>query len=128
MENPRRSTPSRRTTPLPPGWQTRIRPPVLERDGHRCTWIEEDSSRCTAKATDVDHIGDPTDHSLGNLRSLCGYHHRKRTALQARAARGEAPPRRRPAEPHPGLITTKSDSPLDAARRRARQLPDVPPF
>jgi hypothetical protein len=128
VENPRRSAPSRRTSPLPPGWQTRIRPPVLERDGHRCTWIEEDGTRCTATdALEVDHIGDPNDHTPGNLRTLCRYHHRKRTALQARSARGEAPPRRRPPEAHPGLIA-KSDSPLDAARRRARQLPDIPPF
>lgn len=128
METPRRSSPSRRTTPLPPGWQTRIRPPILERDGHRCTWTEHDGERCTERATDVDHIGDPTDHSPENLRSLCGYHHRKRTAIQANAAKGPPPSRRRPPEAHPGLINTKSDSPLEAARKKARKIPDIPGF
>ncbi|MDH2392330.1 HNH endonuclease signature motif containing protein [Streptomyces sp. HNM0663] len=92
-----------RTTPRPRGWKT-LRAQALERDGQQCTWVE-DGQRCAQAGTDADHIGDPTDHSLSNLRTLCRYHHRKRTALQARAARGDTPPRRRPAEAHPGLIT-----------------------
>ncbi|EPD63164.1 HNH endonuclease [Streptomyces sp. HGB0020] len=108
-----------RTAPRPTGWK-RIRLGILERDDGQCTWID-DGERCTEPATDVDHIGDPEDHSPGNLRSLCGYHHRKRTALQARAARGPLPSRRRPAEAHPGLISTQPRTPRP-------DRGDVPPF
>lgn len=50
----------------------RIRPQVLERDGHRCTIGMEG---CTGHATSVDHIiplafgGSPYD--LSNLRASC---------------------------------------------------------
>lgn len=108
-----------RTVPRPVGWKN-IRTTILERDHGVCTWIE-DSERCTEQGTDVDHIGDPDDHSPGNLRLLCGYHHRKRTALQARAARGPLPTRRRPTEAHPGLISTTTPRPKP-------DHGDVPPF
>lgn len=91
-----------RTAPLPPGW-ARIRAAVLERDGHRCTW-RDDGVRCIEAATDVDHIGDPNDHRPANLRSLCGWHHDRRTAQQAAAARARLPKMARPAERHPGLV------------------------
>ncbi|WP_199552795.1 HNH endonuclease [Streptomyces sp. N35] len=91
-----------RTTPRPLGWKA-LRAQALERDGGQCTWTDG-GVRCTEPGTDCDHIGNPDDHSLDNLRMLCGPHHRKRTALQARAARGPQPSRRRPAEQHPGLI------------------------
>lgn len=128
MSIPRDNTPWR-TSPLPPGWRRQIRPPVLERDGGQCTWVEDDGQRCTLRATDVDHIGDPNDHGPENLRSLCGYHHRKRTAAQANAAKGPAPSRRRPAEAHPGLVTQPSiRARLDAGRRAAKRGEDIPPF
>lgn len=108
-----------RTTPRPRGWKT-LRAQVLARDAHQCTWIE-DGERCTNEGTDADHIGDPDDHSPGNLRTLCRDHHRKRTAIQARAARGPLPSRQRPAAPHPGLLSTQPTPPK-------RADPDVPPF
>lgn len=108
-----------RTTPRPRGWKT-LRAQVLARDAHQCTWIE-DGERCTNEGTDADHIGDPDDHSPGNLRTLCGPHHRKRTAIQARASRGPLPSRQRPTVPHPGLISTQPAKPK-------RSAPDVPPF
>ncbi|MFE6282447.1 HNH endonuclease [Streptomyces sp. NPDC057877] len=108
-----------RTVPRPTGWK-RIRAGILERDGGVCTWID-DGERCTEPGTDVDHIGDPDDHSPANLRLLCGYHHRRRTALQARAARGPLPTRRRPTEAHPGLVSTQARRPRPAGD-------DVPPF
>lgn len=115
-----------RTTPRPTGWKT-LRARALERDEGRCTWLTN-GERCTAQATDVDHIGDPEDHTLGNLRALCTPHHRRRTALQARAARGELPPRRRPPEQHPGLIQTTKPDPIAEARRKALADPDRPGF
>lgn len=109
-----------RTAPRPRGWKT-LRAQVLERDGNQCTWID-DGQRCTNEGTDCDHIGDPEDHTPTNLRTLCGYHHRKRTALQARAARGPMEPRARPKPAaHPGLISTPSAEPK-------RTDDDVPGF
>jgi hypothetical protein len=93
---------SRRTSPRPIGWK-KIRLAILGRDGYRCTWIDEATGlRCEAQATDVDHIGDNDDHSEANLRSLCGWHHDKRTGAQASAARWSRRPQ--PTKrPHPGL-------------------------
>lgn len=109
--------------PRPRGWK-RKRTRVLRRDGYRCTWIESkihggwpvdehgpvlgnepyDAAheyRCTSPAQDVDHAGAKDDHSEAALRSLCRYHHRRRTAAQGHAAqaalRAEAEPK------HPGL-------------------------
>lgn len=95
---------SARTSPLPKGWQSTIRPGILKRDGHACTWMDG-GIRCNQPATDVDHIGDPTDHSDANLRSLCGPHHRRRSSSQGgAAAAAKRIPRTRPSEKHPGLI------------------------
>lgn len=110
---------SRRISPLPPGWKTHIRPRILARDGHRCTWVagvpdgghplapgaDTHPRRCATRATDVDHIGDPDDHDERNLRALCGPHHDGRTALQANRARWSRPQarRQRPKPRHPGL-------------------------
>ncbi|RDG37949.1 HNH endonuclease [Streptomyces corynorhini] len=120
---------SRRTAPRPTGWKT-IRAEVLARDGHQCTWIE-DGERCAEEGTDADHIGAPDDHSTGNLRTLCGYHHRKRTALQANQARGPLPSRQRPAPRHPGLIETSSVTGQDSTtpsspHQRRRPNPSRP--
>lgn len=88
---------SRRTSPLPPGWRT-TRRRILERDRHTCVIPD-----CGSTATDVDH-GDngPDDHTDANLRALCAWHHNKRTAQQANAARW-ANTTKRPTEAHPGL-------------------------
>jgi hypothetical protein len=107
---------SRRST-LPPEWAPEIRPAILDRDGHRCTWITDlddggpsdylagdydPDLRCPRRATDVDHIGDAHDHSPGNLRSLCSWHHDRRSSKQGNAARRRYS-NRRPPERHPGL-------------------------
>jgi 5-methylcytosine-specific restriction protein A len=110
--------PSRRTTPLPTNWP-RLRNHIRKRDGQRCTWIEsepdgghpltpgaaEHPDRCGGGAGSVDHIGDPRNHSDDNLRTLCAWHHDRRTAQQANAAKPPAPTLRRPRERHPGLIS-----------------------
>ena len=96
---------SARTTPLPKGWaKTRAR--ILDRDHHMCVEpISADGTRCGRPATDVDHIGDPTDHDDHNLRALCRAHHRTRSSRQGgAAAAARRPPRNRPPEQHPGLL------------------------
>lgn len=84
---------------MPSNWQAITRR-VRARDGHRCTWIRADDTRCTETTRlEVDHIGDPNDHTLPNLRTLCHWHHARRTAAQAAAARTD----RRACGTHPNL-------------------------
>jgi 5-methylcytosine-specific restriction protein A len=94
-------TTSPRRSQLPADWPA-IRRRILQRDSHRCTWIDN-NRRCPEPATDVDHIGNPSDHTDNNLRSLCGWHHRRRTAMQGVAARQQPITQRRPSERHPGI-------------------------
>jgi hypothetical protein len=105
-----------RTAPLPKDWPT-TRRRILGRDDRHCTWIEtlpdgghplapgaaDHPHRCALGANQVDHIGDPDDHSDANLRALCAWHHGHRTALQGNAAHPPGPTLRRESEPHPGL-------------------------
>jgi hypothetical protein len=63
-----------------------IRPAVIARDSGRCRWIEN-NARCPERGTDVDHIDDPLDHSMKNLRLLCSAHHARRTSRQGHAAK-----------------------------------------
>lgn len=94
---------STRRDRLPPDWST-IRARILERDGHRCRWVQGDQ-RCTQTATDVDHIKNNDDDRDFNLRSLCPQHHRIKTAAEGNAARAKLnTARRRQPEPHPGRI------------------------
>jgi 5-methylcytosine-specific restriction enzyme A len=54
--------------------------------------------RChSAPSTDADHIGDPLDHSEANLQGLCHPCHVLVTI-------DRRPTRRRPDEPHPGML------------------------
>ena len=73
-----------RTTPRPLGWKA-IAQAVKARDGHQCVIVENERRCPVTTGLEVDHIGDPEDHSSDNLRTLCGAHHRKKTATQARA-------------------------------------------
>lgn len=75
-----------RRSQLPADWQSRIRPAVIARDSGRCRWIEN-NARCAERGTDVDHIRDPDDHRLENLRLLCAGHHARRTSAQGHAAK-----------------------------------------
>lgn len=93
---------SNRKAELPHDWP-RIRREILTRAGHRCEWIEH-GARCPARATDVDHVVAGDDHSAGNLRALCGEHHKRKTQADAGAGRARARARLRlPTGRHPGL-------------------------
>ncbi|GGO70648.1 hypothetical protein GCM10012289_34540 [Nonomuraea cavernae] len=94
-----------RTTARPVDWPARVER-VKKRD-QSCRWIEAGELCRSTENLEVDHIGDPSDHDLANLRLLCRTHHRRRTGrqgAQAAAAARARKPRKRPAEPHPGLI------------------------
>ncbi|ADD43866.1 HNH endonuclease [Stackebrandtia nassauensis] len=95
---------SNRAAQLPGDWPRR-RAIVLERDGYRCTRIRADDTRCPEPATDVDHIKPGNNHELDNLTALCQWHHQKKSAREGgRAAWMNRPPKKRPAEKHPGAL------------------------
>lgn len=87
---------------LPPDWATRIVPTIKARDSYRCTW-HDNGQRCTGPADEVDHIERGNCHEPWNLRSLCRYHHRRKTSAEGNAARWRVKTKR-PPEKHPGLI------------------------
>jgi 5-methylcytosine-specific restriction protein A len=90
-----------RTTPLPPNWQSDIRPRILTRDP-RCQL----RTHCwSAPSTEVDHIGDPNDHTDNNLRGVCTTCHGHRTGQQGNAAmQAKRPTARRTPPRHPGIL------------------------
>lgn len=101
---------STRKETLPPDWERR-RQAVFARDGNRCVIIKQNGKRCWDAATDCDHIGDRDNHELSNLRSLCSWHHARRSGSQGGSAsakaRRERPSLKRPPEQHPGLIQSR---------------------
>ena len=98
---------SDRLSRLPADWP-KIRNKVKKRDGYRCTHINERGERCIEDATDVDHIRPGDDHSLDNLRSLCSWHHLKKSGSEGAAARAAVLKRNsmkfKRVEKHPGLM------------------------
>lgn len=99
-------TGSWRSVARPVDWPARV--DRVKRRDRVCQWVEGGQICGSIEHLEVDHIGDPADHSLDNLRLLCRTHHRRRTGqqgAQAAAAARARRPRRRPEEPHPGLTT-----------------------
>jgi len=95
---------STRRSRLPKEWPD-IRKRIFARDGGRCTWLA-DGVRCSAPATDVDHIVRGDNHDDHNLRSLCRAHHAAKSSSEGGRARRRRNRYRvdRPKEQHPGLI------------------------
>ena len=100
----------------------RMRPLVLARDRHECQWVDplvvKDYSThvhvhvseeiqiasitiCGEYATDVDHINGHDD-DMGNLQSLCSYHHDKKSSKQGNDARWQHSSKRT-SERHSGI-------------------------
>jgi hypothetical protein len=96
-----------RSTPRPVDWVARVER-VRKRD-QTCTWVEHGERCGSTERLEVDHIGDPADHDLDNLRLLCHTHHALRTNAQRIAGLRVYNERRklgarRPPERHPGLL------------------------
>lgn len=91
---------STRRYELPDDWPQR-RAYVLSRDNHRCRW-NEDSTTCSERATDVDHIKPGNDHRYENLQALCHDHHAIKSSREGNAAPRVT--RWRSVERHPGLL------------------------
>lgn len=91
---------------LPPDWKRRVAA-VRARAGGQCQAPQADGTRCPETGTDCDHITNPHDHSLSNLQWLCRWHHNRKTAAEAAAARQAGANARRDArrQAHPGLTT-----------------------
>lgn len=107
----------RRVVPLPENWQA-IRRVVLLRDRHRCQWgmLPGEQAldgiargQCSSTATEVDHMGAASDHNPDFLRAICHEHHKRRTSMQANAARSRKLKMlngkfaNRPVPKHPGM-------------------------
>lgn len=98
---------SDRRSRLPADWEKR-RKRVLRRDGYRCTAYLSDGSRCAEPGNEVDHVRPGDDHDDSNLRTLCAWHHARKSAQEGAAA--AAAKRRKAAkkflrtEAHPGLL------------------------
>jgi 5-methylcytosine-specific restriction enzyme A len=107
-----------RRFPLPAGWKA-IQKAVIQRDPY-CQWgsliSDLADGLCGAPSTDADHIGDPNNHSLLNLRGLCHAHHMIRTGRQAAAGRAVARqlrPRKRPQPRHPAYKKEEGNAATD---------------
>jgi hypothetical protein len=73
---------------------------IIKANGKRC-WDRE--------FLECDHIEDREDHSLENLRTICKWHHSKRSSSQGGTASAAVQQQKRasikrPPEVHPGLI------------------------
>ena len=98
---------SDRRSRLPPDWE-KIRKRVLRRDQSMCQEKVAEGDICGQHATDVDHIRPGDDHSDGNLRSLCGPHHRAKSSSEGakalKAKRTKISKSFTRVEEHPGLL------------------------
>lgn len=76
---------------LPPNWSALVKQVLASQPGCQIAYAGRWAGRtgmmqCGGAATEVDHIGDPGDHTPGNLRGVCTPCHRRRTEQQAKDA------------------------------------------
>jgi 5-methylcytosine-specific restriction protein A len=98
---------SDRRSRLPENWP-KLRNHILKRDGKRCTHLDDRGNRCPEPATDVDHIIAGDNHDESNLRSLCRYHHLKKSGREGGSALAAVKRKNsqkfKRVEQHPGLL------------------------
>lgn len=75
---------------------------MLRRDRGLCQIA---GPRCVREATEVDHMGAHDDHRLAVLQAVCSVCHASKTGRDAARSRAPRPPRARPPEAHPSMIT-----------------------
>jgi 5-methylcytosine-specific restriction protein A len=98
---------SERKSRLPANWES-LRKQVHRRDRSRCQVRLTNGKPCGEPAVDVDHIRAGDDHRLENLRCICDWHHKQKSAREgamaynAKMARSRKKFRRE--EKHPGLL------------------------
>lgn len=128
MPNWRRSRPA---VPLPPDWDSKVKPRILARDLHRCQVIRQDTGRrCLARAIEVDHITPRAEGGTdrdSNLQAICTWHHKQKTGREGGVASGRARRAKRDAAKpiHPGLL-----DPAQSVKRELAHGPseEPPPF
>lgn len=103
-----RGSRSSRTEPLPPNWETEIRPRIIARDNGICQW-DIGGRICGQPGRNVDHktpahLGGTDDDA--NLWLLCDPHERRKSGAEGgKAWQARRLPRRRPKEMHPGIVS-----------------------
>ena len=95
----------------PPGWKA-LRQVVIAKAQGQCEQslaphdLPQSTIRCSYPGTDVDHIINVaqggTDHP-SNLQLLCAWHHKQKTAQEAKANRIKRT-EQHPKEKHPGIL------------------------
>lgn len=95
---------SNRRQRLPDNWPV-LRAQVIMRAGGICEEVKHSrGTRCTNPGVDVDHIEPGDDHSLGNLRLLCRWHHKAKSSAEGNEAKqAKRVKARRQPERHPGV-------------------------
>lgn len=93
---------------LPKDWERR-RQQRFAIDGYRCTAEMNDGSRCPEPAEECDHINGRDQHDVHrDLRSLCSWHHAKKSSREGAQARARILRRNaqkfRRTEVHPSLL------------------------
>lgn len=91
---------------LPKNWES-LRKQVHRRDQSRCQ-VRLSESICGEPAVDVDHIRRGDDHRLENLRCICDWHHKAKSAREGAMAYNakmkHSRQKFRREEKHPGLL------------------------
>ncbi len=96
---------SNRRSQLPPNWPS-LRLQRFAIDNWTCVDCDYRDDTQTGIGLECDHIGDPLDHSLDQLRTRCTTCHAEHTKQQAAEGRAaHAAKRRPPARRHPGLLS-----------------------
>lgn len=86
---------SDRKETLPANWEY-LRQRTFKRDGYRCVATTIDGTRCReTKNLECDHVGARDNHELSNLRTLCHWHHLRRSSGQGGRAAAQAQRKRR---------------------------------
>lgn len=95
---------SPRASRLPDNWYA-LRTAVLRDANYRCQARDSLGNLCGERANQADHIVPGDDHSKANLRALCAWHHKQKSASEGgNAAAARRPSRHRPPEAHPGMV------------------------